>query len=335
MRPEGLPDGINDALYAVVELTATDGYERLKAAIKQNALKIAYDERSTPEDIALKVRVAAPDLKARQYNEQRLRRLSRFDYYEREPAEFHWSNPQTGGKGDLDALVRELDRWFEANDRGAETTVIEKYGFNGEEWFLIRHGDSLLRSSKVEKRKREILHYRPAKDDVVVYSSERDELRINAKTKGEKELYRVMFGCYLTRYGGYFREAKTYTLEPLRELQRDALECGDIPGLTSVVLKGLDVDFGNGLGQGCTLRADDVFACQWTPGVTGLALPAKAKLKRAAFSIVAQGQEKPLEVQIRPPNTLRLARHSSAGLVHKWAAARGFKGGKPTRAKPA
>ena len=79
MRPEGLPDGINDALYAVVELTATDGYERLKAAIKQNALKIAYDERSTPEDIALKVRVAAPDLKGRQYNEQRLRRLSRFE----------------------------------------------------------------------------------------------------------------------------------------------------------------------------------------------------------------------------------------------------------------
>jgi hypothetical protein len=258
LRQEGLPDGINDALHAVVELTTTAGYERLKAAIKQNGLKMAYDERSTPEDIALKVWLAAPDIMARQYNEQRLGRLSRFDYYEREPMDFQLSNPRTGGQGDLDALIRELDRWFEANDRGAETTVIERYEFNGEQWYLIRHGDSLLRSSKVEKRKREILHYRSAKDDVVVYSSERDELRINAKTKGEKELYRVAFGCYLTRYGGYFREAKTYTLEPLRALQKDALECSDIPGLTSVVLTGLDVDFGNGQGQGCTLRADDV-----------------------------------------------------------------------------
>jgi hypothetical protein len=334
MRPEGLPEGINDALHAVVELATPEGYERLKTAIRQSSVKIAYDERSTPEDIALKVWLAAPDIMARQYNEQRLGRLSRFDYYEMDPADFFWSNPRAGGEGDMDALVGGLDRWFEANDRGAETTIIERYEFNGEEWYLIRHGDSMLRSSKVEKRRREILHYRPAKDDVVVYSRERDELRINAKTKGEKELYRVMFGCYLTRYGGYFREARTYTLEPLRTLQKDALECSDIPGLASVVLTGVDVDFGNGQGQGCTLRADDIFACQWTSGVTGLTLPAKARLKRAAFSILLQGEGKPLEVQIRPPNTLRLARHSAAALVHKWATARGFKGGKPARANP-
>jgi len=106
LRQEGLPDGINDALHAVVELTTTAGYERLKAAIKQNGLKMAYDERSTPEDIALKVWLAAPDIMARQYNEQRLGRLSRFDYYEREPMDFQLSNPRTGGQGDLDALIR-------------------------------------------------------------------------------------------------------------------------------------------------------------------------------------------------------------------------------------
>jgi hypothetical protein len=319
----------------VVGLTTTEGYERLKEAIKQNRLKISYDDSSTPEDIALKVWLAAPEVMARQYNEQRLGRLSRFDYYEREPMDFHWSNPRTGGQGDMDALVEALDYWFEANDRGAETAVIEKYEFNGEEWYLVRHGDSLLRSSRVEKRKREILHYRPEKDDVVVYSPERDELRINAKTKGEKELYRVAFGCYLTRLGGYFREANTYTLEPLRELGEAALECSDIPGLKSVVLTRLDVDFGNGHGQGYTLRADDVFACQWTAGVKGLRLPAGARLTHAAFSIRAEGLERPLDVHIRPPNTLRLARHSAANLVHKWAVARGFKGGKPARANGA
>lgn len=232
----------------------------------------------------------------------------------------------------MELLIRELDRWYAANDRGDETAVIERFDFNSEQWYLIRHGDSLVRSSKVDKRKTEILHYRPAKDDVVVYSPERDDLRINARTKGEKELYRVMFGCYLTRYGGYFREAKTYTLEPLRLLQKESLECGDIPGLKSVVLTQLDLDLGNGRSQGYTLRADDIFACQWTPGVIGLAIPQAAKMKRAAFSIVVEGHTKPLDVHIKPPNTLRLARHSAAGLVHQWAAARGFKGGQPTKA---
>jgi hypothetical protein len=215
LRQEGLPDGINDALHAVVELTTTAGYERLKAAIKQNGLKMAYDERSTPEDIALKVWLAAPDIMARQYNEQRLGRLSRFDYYEREPMDFQLSNPRTGGQGDLDALIRELDRWFEANDRGAETTVIERYEFNGEQWSLIRHGDSLLRSSKVEKRKREILHYRPAKDDVVVYSSERDELRINAKTV--RALWRRQ--CTLERVLEDDEAIEPVKAEALRELE--------------------------------------------------------------------------------------------------------------------
>ena len=42
LREEGLPDGINDALHAVVELTTTAGYERLKAAITQNGLKMLH-----------------------------------------------------------------------------------------------------------------------------------------------------------------------------------------------------------------------------------------------------------------------------------------------------
>ena len=100
------------------------------------------------------------------------------------------------------------------------------------------------------------------------------------------------------------------------------------------MLTQLDLDLGNGRGQGYTLRADDIFACQWNSGVTGVSIPDGAKMKRASFRITVEGFSKPLDVQIRPPNTLRLARHSSADLVHNWAAARGFKGGKPTKAKP-
>jgi hypothetical protein len=333
LSPEGLPNGLNEVLYEVVELSSPEGHEKLKETIRDCRIEIPMDENQTREEIAMRVWLIAPEVLARKYNEQRLGRLNRFDYYEMEPMNFHWSHPRMGGKGDMDGLICSLDEWFASNGRGDETTVIERYQFKDEQWYLIRHGDSLVRSSKVEKRRLEILHYRPAKDDVVVYSPERDELRINARTKGEKELYRVLFGCFLTRYGGYFREAKTYTLEPLRVLQEDALECSDIPGLTRVVLTQLDLDLGNGLDQGYTLRADDIFACQWTHGERGLALPAEAQMKRAAFSIHIAGWDKPIEVQIRPPNTLRLARHSAAGLVHKWAAARGFKGGRPTKAK--
>lgn len=124
LRPEGLPDKINVVLHAVLELTTIEGYERLKAAIKQSGLKVTYDDTSTPEDIALRVWLEAPGILARKYNEQRLGRLSRFDYYEMEPLDFHRNHPCTGGKDDMTVLVQELDGWFADNDRGDETTVI-------------------------------------------------------------------------------------------------------------------------------------------------------------------------------------------------------------------
>ena len=86
----------------------------------------------------------------------------------------------------------------------------------GEWWFVIRHGDTFLRTAKVEKQKITFLHFRPAKDDVVVFSPGYEELRIHAATKGERELYREEFGVRLRGDGKYFSERKSFTLEPLR-----------------------------------------------------------------------------------------------------------------------
>lgn len=325
MTPEALPDRMHDVLHEIHELASPEGHERLTAALKETCPELEINIDGTREETALRAWLHAPAVVARKYNEQWLGRLSRFDYYETRANPFSWGDQSAGSCGNNAVLVQRLDEWCVANGRGDETVVIEKYELNGEEWYLIRHGDTFIRSAKVEKRKLEVLHYRPAKDDVVVYSPARDELRINAKSKGEKELYRETFGYFLKGYQDCFEETLTYTLEPLRELGAAALECDEVAGMKRVVLTKLEIDLANARGQSYTLRADDLYACIWQGEQKGPVIPAGAKLLRAGFEIHVEGMDKPLELQVKPPNTLRLARHAAAPLAHDWMTAKGFK----------
>src|SRR5206468_844759 len=108
---------------------------------------------SSAEEIALQVWLAAPALLARTHNAQRLRRLTAFQYAGSNlPKE---QRPQFTPPDHrvLDALTMSLDAWFAGNHRGEQTAKIEVYSIEGEEWFLVRHGDTFTRTPKVEQQK--------------------------------------------------------------------------------------------------------------------------------------------------------------------------------------
>ncbi len=76
-------------------------------------------------------------------------------------------------------IKRDIDDWLAEQREGAEhATKIEMHEMNEEFWFLIRRGDSLARLPAVEGGRFIVRHLRLARDLVVVYTSERDELRI-------------------------------------------------------------------------------------------------------------------------------------------------------------
>lgn len=324
MSPEGLPDAMNEVLHEAQELSTEEGHRRLLEGMREKGLPVSLADNATPEELALRVWLQAPALLAQKYSEQRFGRLTAFVYYEKDPNCFKFGPGSAGSRGHEGALVSHLDGWFARNGRGDETVLIEKYDMGGDECYLIRHGDTFLRSPKIEKRKVEMLHYRPAKDDVVIYNLERDELRINAKTKGERELYRRAFGIYLHGFENYFRETKTYSLDPLRDLGAEALECHDIPGVNKVVLTQLEMELGKN-NQCETRKADDVLACSWSGAPKGLVVPKGAKLKEAAFIIYVEAMAKPIEVRIKPPNMIRLGKNGGLPCVHQWMRKRGFK----------
>jgi hypothetical protein len=170
---------------------------------------------------------------------------------------------------------------------------------------------------------------RSERDDVVVYSSAHDEIRIIARTKGERDLYREQFRLVLRGSRHYCSEHYTYTLNSLRTGGADALDPEGPDGIRKIVLRELEVAWDNGWNNsGCEIlirQAEAVFRCGSNQASDDPLIPADARLIRAAFDLHFTDASKPRPVQIRPPNFLKLGRHCDLLPVDRWLCARGFR----------
>ena len=323
--PEILPEEFNEALFAIDEMAGPEGNEQLEAAVERAGKTLQFDPRSSRADIALQVWLADRALLVRVHNEQRLRRLSAFEFFGT-PLVRERRIPFTPPElATVRSLAEALDAWFARHHRGQDTTRIELYPIDDEFWFLIRHGDTFARTPKVEAQKTEILHFRPERDDVVVYSPGHDEIRVNARTRGERDLYVRKFGQFLRGREDYFSMANTFTLEPLRNEGPHALDISDLEGISRIVLRELEMAWDDTGRTTVTRFADDLFGC--APGAPPLVepIPRQGRLLRAGFDFHFADSRKPRWVQLRLPNIIRLGRHCDAGLVDRWVTRRGFR----------
>jgi hypothetical protein len=323
MSPDGLPEDLFEAVYAIEEMATEEGQERLEQAVALGELALVCEQESSRGDIAMQAYLASPEVLAQKNNELRLARLSSFEYYGTKKPVERSDSFSAPSRAALDLITADLNDWCKRNNRGEETAFIERYVIDGEFWFLVRHPDTYARLAKLEQGKLKMLHFRPAKDDVVVYSPERDEIRIHAGSKGERELYQKTFGMRLFRDDRYFSERKAFTLEPLRTEGAGALEWNGAGDVDRIVLREIEVGFGGGYNEVLVRKADDVFAA--AEASQRKAIPDGGRLVRAAFDVYFDGAKKPRKVQIRPPNVLKLGRYCDASVVQRWLSEKGFR----------
>jgi hypothetical protein len=324
MHLDDLPPDLIEAIYAVEEMATAQGEERLQAAVARGELELTFKPESSRGDIAMQAYLAAPEVLAQQSNELRLARLSTFEYFgSKTPVDR--SDAFGGASQDQLALITaDLDEWFRKNNRGEEDAFVEPYAIDDEFWFLVRHGDTFARMAKLEKGRRlTILHFRPAKDDVVVYCPERDELRIHAGTKGERALYQSVFGRRLFGNDKRFSERKAFTLEPLLVDGPAALDWTGAEDVDRIVLREIEVAYPGGYNEVLIRKADDLFAAAEARGRN--AIPEGGRLARAAFDFWFTGAAKPRKVHVRPPNILKLGRYCDASVVQRWLSEKRFR----------
>ena len=268
--------------------------------------------------------MADADLFRQKLDEVRIASLSSFEYHgSEEPVDRRATFVAPDAAG-LARIKGDIDNWVSAALEGDErATEVEWHEVDGEHWFLIRRGDALARVPILEGGVFTVRHFRPARDLLVAYSPERDELRVYARGVREKRMLRRVFGRRLFNDAEYFSVRKAFTLKPLRDDGPDALEAPPGGGIDRVVLTELGVRTNEEHDAIVYWRASDLFAFGEATGQQ--IIPPGGQLVSAGFQVHFTGQARPRKVYVRAGNKLRLARHCDAAAVHRWLVSKGFR----------
>jgi hypothetical protein len=254
MAPEKFPRDLQEAFFFVNEMATDEGMSGLLEAAEQAGLAILGKPAPTPADVAVQVWLKDRDLLERKHAEQFMRNSRTFECFHAAAESVPTYKKFTPER--VAAMAKDLNDWFEKKKKGRSAKVFP-YVRNDGVWFLVRHGDPFKREGAIDEKGESVgVYYWPEKFDVLVLDPTEGELRINSKTKGEKKLYRTVFGRYLYGDEDFFGGEDKYTLEPLREKGEDAIAWGDVEGMEAVLLAEVQFMWGGSFAEREIRRAE-------------------------------------------------------------------------------
>ena len=316
---DAMPPPLVDALYYVNEMDTPEGMDDLLDAAAAKGIELDSGAEMTPGDVAVQLWMKDRGLFERQHAEQFLRRPRSFESFQSHESQ---RRPPDLSSQALAALEKDLDDWFETKKRGRGSRVFA-YPRDDEVWFLVRHGQPFKREGSLKGKESSSVYYRPEKHDVVVYNQVLGELRMNAASQGEKELYQAAFGLRLFGSEEYFPGTAKYTLEPLRHDAEASLVCNDVDGMEWAKLTEIRYYWGGAEGEVEIRRAEDILAAlaRRNSKIPGGPHP---RIVRATFRAKFADSKTPRSVCIRPSNIAQYSRDADGALVEQWLTKRGF-----------
>lgn len=213
------PVKLIDSACIIDELATSEGMDSILADAENVGLNLGEQlENQAPIDVVVHAWLENPEFTQTKHAEQYLQRPRSFEYFPRLDKKKVTPEEWTLKCGQ--AIENDLDDWFEKHRRGRGSRVF-RFPNQDSTWYLIRHGLPLRREGSLDNGNPSSVVYRPEHFDVLVYDHNLEELRINAQSKGEKTLYREVFGKHLFRNAAHFGTAAKYTLDPIRVSKRD------------------------------------------------------------------------------------------------------------------
>jgi len=314
----GTPQELLDVLFLIDELANRGSMEQLLDSVSPEELGLTPDDLPSPADVVTEVWLRFPEL-LRDHHARLLARRSR-------PFEYFRASRDVGleaavpGSATLRRIEAELDRWFGERLWGVGTRV-QVCAAGSELVIWIRRGRPIRREERLDDGLASVLCYRPVRYDLAIYDRETRELRVNAPSRAQRDLYRTLFGEVLYGSAEAFARPMKYTLGPLRSAGRAALACGDVDGIERIRLIEVQLLIDEVQGELRTLRSSDLF---WTLDDRGRQLPVDGRLVKAIFRVAFADDPRPRLVTVRPPNVVIYGRDGDASVIDAWLQQRGF-----------
>jgi len=312
------PVELADALHYINDLSTTEGMDELLTAAEEKKIELDIGDEPSPADMALQMWLKDRNVLEELHAEHQLFRARSFEYSigkTKGTTEFKPPSATT-----IMAMEAAMDSWFVKKKRGPHSRVFV-FPKDGEVWFSVRHGEPMDRRGVIKEGESKTALDRPEKFDVVVYNTHRDEMRINAASKGEKALYLLEFGRHLFGNKDYFAMNGKYTLEPLRTLGEDSLACDDIPGIEWIKLREVHYLLGGSHKEIEVRKATDFFAA--LKGRSG-SFPQRAPIFKAKFEVKFVNSKTTRSVTVTTPDRAQYSRDEDSIAVELWLGERGF-----------
>ncbi len=166
--------------------------------------------------------------------------------------------------------------------------------------------------------------YRPERHDLVLFDPAAGEMGVHCDGKDEPELFRQAFGLHLCGDKEFFPvNCQKYTLDPLKKLQRKALDCSGIRGLDKdgIKLKELEYETPGETWARRRIQASDVFKVLENEDSP---IPEDAELRQAKFAVKFSDAKRPRLVIIRPSNFAHVGRDDDAVIMDEFFKRQGF-----------
>ena len=314
---EETPPELIEALYVIGDLGIEERVDDLLEIAFRNQTETG-DAGITPIDLALRLWLKVPKALERLVRDELFQKKLKFEHFPAQSIES--AVPVRDLPGDVSAIETDLDSWYQEHKRGPGCNI-SRVDSETEARFLIEHGLPCKRERNRKGRESSPLYYRPEKIDIVVYDAAANELRVHASTLGEMRLYLKAFGKRLFGREDQFTYREKYTLEPLRQRGRDALNCRSIDGLETIRLREIQYAWDGAFKEVETHRASDLFLAF---ALRNVAIPEEAFIRKAVFDVKLASIEKPEKVTITLPNTATLGHGEAAALIEQWLREQGF-----------
>lgn len=195
-------------------------------------------------------------------------------------------------------------------------------GSSTETRWIISHGQTEHHQSIVASdHDYQNLVFRPIRHDTIILCSITGRLLINAHYNCEADQYRKLIGELYFDCSEYFSGESVYSLAPLRAQGAAALLCSDIPQLSKVQLRQIEMHTAQ-VGRIKSYKDQNLDDCLAKRSVQkALELNKVLRIRLACF---VEHQTHPLMVHIKPPNEARLEPRPGYEIVTRFLMSRGF-----------
>lgn len=319
------PGELLRSVHMVNELSRESTMEKLLHQIDELGSAFEGQERVRPADVAVEAILRHRDVAESFHRLQALHARRTYSYFQPITDDVPVINDSLERRrGSFENFVGD---YFEAKRCGRGTEALMRVTDEAIDISVIRGLPWRIQDILVDGI-RDILNFQPVHEDLLQFNRLTGELKINAGTTLQKEMYRAAFGQHFFDDEDMFPEGDIWTTEPLRIHGAIALSVADIPQLLSANLTSATLFVPGERPELVTTKRPELIDVLAERIAFYESQDMEVRIAEARIELRFVDGRRTRSVAIKPPNIAVYTRDGDADVIEEYLNARGFTSGR-------